>query len=67
MIFDTIDCGNEAATWLSNFLTNGKESYRLGYYVEKMVQRPHQIGTMLKEEGFSSIYKHLRKNDGVSF
>lgn len=67
MLFDAIDCGNEAAKWFSDFLTNGKENHRLGYYAEKINQRPDPIGTNLKKEKFSSIYKHWRKNDGVIF
>jgi len=73
MEFEALDCGDEAAKWLSKYFMNEEKktkneeqiTHRLGYFDEKFTQRSDMIATTLGQTGFSAVYKHWRKNDSV--
>ncbi|XP_065224407.1 mitochondrial amidoxime-reducing component 1 [Planococcus citri] len=64
---ETIDCGDEAARWVSNYLTSGKneDEFRMGFYVENVTKRTNVVELMSSQsKKFLSVYKHMRQSDG---
>lgn len=63
---ETVDCGDDAAKWLSNFLVGQNEGFRLGYYVENVSKKPNVVKILSDQsKEFLSVYKHMRVDDGV--
>lgn len=62
---ETVDCGDEAAKWVSTYLTGSEEGFRMGFYVENITKKTDVVELMSSQDKhFLSFYKHMRENDG---
>jgi hypothetical protein len=61
----TLDCGEEAATWFSKYILGKGTGARLGYYVQEKPTFRRDI-SKVKLTAFQQHYKKLRDQDVVS-
>ena len=61
----TIDCGEEAATWFSQYILGKDSGARLGYYLQENSAFRRDI-SKVKLSAFQQHYKKLRNRDVVS-
>lgn len=64
---DTVDCGDEVAQWLSQYILERNEGFRLGYFLEDFTNQMNVVDLLeYKAKEFKKVYKHIRKDDTVS-
>lgn len=64
---EAVDCGDEVAEWMSQFILGSRDGFRLGYYVENICRRRGAVEIMRNDSpSLLSIYKP-RDNDSVSY
>jgi hypothetical protein len=61
----TLDCGEEAATWFSKYILGKDTGARLGYYVQENPTFRRDI-SKVKLTAFQQHYKKLHNHDVVS-
>ena len=61
----TVDCGEEAAAWFSQYILGKDKGARLGYYLQDRSTFRRDI-SKVRLSAFQQHYKKLRDNDIVS-